>query len=188
MKLCPCGSGLERFELVDAAGIFCTFVCDDCEAGKRARYNPAIFDERGRYAMSGEENDIDVDTDSDEEATHCCGACGEASRPTETTWQQWLCPCCGAWNDKEEERFCETHQTYGCRCQQDEETYSYEPPKRLYQVTLTRTVIETVQINIWAADAELAEAEARRNASGHEWETLTDADTDITAEVEEIEQ
>jgi hypothetical protein len=31
MKLCPCGSGEPRRELVDARGIFCTFVCDKCE-------------------------------------------------------------------------------------------------------------------------------------------------------------
>jgi len=57
IKLCPCGSGLERYELKDAAGIFCTFVCDKCEDEKRKRFNPAIF-ESGPYAVSGEEEDI----------------------------------------------------------------------------------------------------------------------------------
>lgn len=42
-KPCPCGSGLPRFEIVDARGIFCTFACDKCEAAKRAKYRPAIF-------------------------------------------------------------------------------------------------------------------------------------------------
>jgi hypothetical protein len=58
MKLCPCGSGKERYDLTDAAGIFCTFVCEDCEAYKRSKYNPAIFDERGRYASSALEDDL----------------------------------------------------------------------------------------------------------------------------------
>jgi hypothetical protein len=35
MKTCPCGSGLPRRELKDARGIFCTFVCDKCEAEKK---------------------------------------------------------------------------------------------------------------------------------------------------------
>lgn len=42
-KSCNCGSGKPRYELVDAAGLFCTFVCEKCEAEKRKRYNPKIF-------------------------------------------------------------------------------------------------------------------------------------------------
>ena len=42
-KECPCGSGKERYDLVDARGIFCTFVCDDCEDAKRSKYRPDIF-------------------------------------------------------------------------------------------------------------------------------------------------
>lgn len=42
-KPCNCGSGKPRYELVDAAGIFCTFVCEKCEAEKRKKYNPKIF-------------------------------------------------------------------------------------------------------------------------------------------------
>lgn len=57
-KLCPCGSGLQRRDLRDAAGIFCTFVCNCCEQKKRATYNPAIFRTDTRYAMTGEEEDI----------------------------------------------------------------------------------------------------------------------------------
>jgi hypothetical protein len=33
----------ERRELIDARGIFCTFVCDKCEALKRTRFRPEIF-------------------------------------------------------------------------------------------------------------------------------------------------
>jgi hypothetical protein len=57
-KLCPCGSGLPRRELVDAAGIFCTFVCDKCEVEKRKHFNPSIFDTTSRYAVTGEEEDL----------------------------------------------------------------------------------------------------------------------------------
>ena len=57
-KPCPCGSGEYRRDLTDAAGIFCGFVCDACEAEKRARFNPAIFAAGSPYATSGEEEDI----------------------------------------------------------------------------------------------------------------------------------
>ena len=42
-KVCNCGSGKPRYELVDAAGIFCNFVCEKCEAEKKAKFNPRIF-------------------------------------------------------------------------------------------------------------------------------------------------
>lgn len=58
MKLCPCGSGQPRRELKDAAGIFCTFVCDKCERAKREQFNPAIFDRASTYAVTGDERDI----------------------------------------------------------------------------------------------------------------------------------
>ena len=43
MKTCSCGSGLPRRDLTDARGIFCAFVCDACERGRRASYRPEIF-------------------------------------------------------------------------------------------------------------------------------------------------
>ncbi len=61
VRLCSCGSGHESYELRDAAGIFCTFVCESCEARKRAGYDPAIFDMRSSYAATGEEADIGLD-------------------------------------------------------------------------------------------------------------------------------
>jgi len=57
-KTCPCGSGLSRWELHDAAGIFCAFYCDKCEREKRAKFDPAIFDGDSDYAVTGEEQDI----------------------------------------------------------------------------------------------------------------------------------
>jgi len=58
MKTCTCGSGEPRYALTDAAGIFCTYVCDKCEDAARKRYNPAIFEPHGVYACTGEEGDI----------------------------------------------------------------------------------------------------------------------------------
>lgn len=58
MKTCPCGSGEPRRELIDAAGIFCTFVCDKCEQEKRKRFNRRIFEPGTPYAITGDEEDI----------------------------------------------------------------------------------------------------------------------------------
>jgi hypothetical protein len=57
MKLCPCGSGEPREELVDARGIFCAFVCSQCEAGKRAGYRPDIFTDSNYWADEPIEGD-----------------------------------------------------------------------------------------------------------------------------------
>ncbi len=43
LRLRPCRSGHIRRDLCDAHGIFCTFICDACEARKRAAYDPKIF-------------------------------------------------------------------------------------------------------------------------------------------------
>ena len=37
-RLCPCGSGLERWELRDARGLFCCFICAECEERKRRAF------------------------------------------------------------------------------------------------------------------------------------------------------
>jgi hypothetical protein len=50
MKECFCGSGEPRRELKDARGIFCTFVCDRCEARKRAGYRADIFEDAAYWA------------------------------------------------------------------------------------------------------------------------------------------
>lgn len=42
-RLCHCGSGLQKRELLDARGIFCAYVCDVCESEKRKGYRPEIF-------------------------------------------------------------------------------------------------------------------------------------------------
>jgi hypothetical protein len=53
-KPCPCGSEKPRFELRDALGIFCTFICDDCEDEKRARFRPEIFSDPNWWQDTGE--------------------------------------------------------------------------------------------------------------------------------------
>lgn len=58
LKTCPCGSGLTRRELYDAAGNFCCYFCVTCGAEKKAKYNPSIFDPSSDYAKTGEEVDI----------------------------------------------------------------------------------------------------------------------------------
>lgn len=42
-KTCNCGSGLLRHELTDARGIFCAYVCDNCEDAHRQKYRRDIF-------------------------------------------------------------------------------------------------------------------------------------------------
>ena len=42
-KTCSCGSGLIREEMLDARGIFCCYMCDDCEVEKKSRFRPEIF-------------------------------------------------------------------------------------------------------------------------------------------------
>lgn len=61
---CSCGSGLERYPLKDAAGIFCAYVCEKCKAAKRSTYNPTIFASGTSYAGSGDEEDIYDEFDS----------------------------------------------------------------------------------------------------------------------------
>lgn len=52
---CSCGSGLDKFALKDARGIFCAYACEKCEALKRARYRPEIFEDASYQA----DEDID---------------------------------------------------------------------------------------------------------------------------------
>ena len=50
-----------RRGLYDAAGIFCCYVCDNCERAKRKIYRPEIFDDESTYAKTGDESDIGAD-------------------------------------------------------------------------------------------------------------------------------
>ena len=41
--ICRCGSGKERYGLSDARGIFCCYMCEDCEKEKRSRYRAEVL-------------------------------------------------------------------------------------------------------------------------------------------------
>jgi hypothetical protein len=44
IKTCMrCNNGKPRRALNDARGIFCSYVCEDCEKAVRAKYRPDIF-------------------------------------------------------------------------------------------------------------------------------------------------
>jgi hypothetical protein len=40
---CGCGSGLPRRSLLDGNGLFCAYVCTQCEDRVRARYRPETW-------------------------------------------------------------------------------------------------------------------------------------------------
>lgn len=44
-RRCYCGSGKPAHALNDARGIFCAYVCDDCERSVAARYRTDVFDD-----------------------------------------------------------------------------------------------------------------------------------------------
>lgn len=54
LRICNCGSGMPSYELLDAAGIYVSRVCEACEDSVRSRYAPEIWD-RTAYAMRAEE-------------------------------------------------------------------------------------------------------------------------------------
>lgn len=41
---CTCGSGRDRYPLADARGIFCKYVCEECEDETKKTYRPEIFE------------------------------------------------------------------------------------------------------------------------------------------------
>ena len=42
---CPCGSGEPSSPLIDARGIFCSYVCEACEEEVKSRYRPEVFED-----------------------------------------------------------------------------------------------------------------------------------------------
>jgi hypothetical protein len=88
-KPCRCGSGLTRYELLDAAGICCTFVCETCEPARRKEFKAIIFESGAPYAASGEEADIDIDKPQGQSDCRPHGTCSadstHASRPRRAT-------------------------------------------------------------------------------------------------------
>lgn len=55
--LCSCGSKEPRYELVDARGIFCAYVCTQCEEAVKAKYRPDIFEDGDYWADEPIEED-----------------------------------------------------------------------------------------------------------------------------------
>lgn len=49
-KICNCGSNKPRRALTDARGIFCTYVCDNCEQEKQSHYRPDVFSDANYWA------------------------------------------------------------------------------------------------------------------------------------------
>ena len=43
LEKCPCGSGESAESLLDARGIFCSYICTKCEATQQAKYRADIF-------------------------------------------------------------------------------------------------------------------------------------------------
>jgi len=41
--ICRCGSGQPKYELLDANGIFCAYVCSMCEEKEKSKYNSWVF-------------------------------------------------------------------------------------------------------------------------------------------------
>jgi len=56
---CACGSLLPRRELADARGIFCCYVCDECEAEKRSHFRADIFTDPHYPTIEDVEDDDD---------------------------------------------------------------------------------------------------------------------------------
>jgi len=42
---CSCGSGLDKYDLIDARGIFVAYVCDVCIDEVKSHFRPEIFND-----------------------------------------------------------------------------------------------------------------------------------------------
>lgn len=85
-KPCRCGSGLFDYDLSDAAGIFCAYVCEKCEPEVRRKYNPAIFNAGTVYSGTGEEEDIGLTEDLRAEAVSAEGFEKACTGPEGHSW------------------------------------------------------------------------------------------------------
>lgn len=57
-----------RWELRDARGIFCCFVCDKCEKQKREKYRVEIFTDPNYETSEAVEEEMDEDEGDDDYA------------------------------------------------------------------------------------------------------------------------
>ena len=65
-KLCSCGSNEPRYDLIDARGIFCCYVCDECKLRKALRYRVEVLEDPNYYCDEEIGDDIDEERDDNE--------------------------------------------------------------------------------------------------------------------------
>lgn len=65
-KLCSCGSGQSRYDLTDARGIFCCYVCDICKVSKASRYRIEVLEDSDYDCDEEIGDDIDEERDDNE--------------------------------------------------------------------------------------------------------------------------
>lgn len=65
-KLCLCGSGQSRYDLTDARGIFCCYVCDICKVSKASRYRIEVLEDPDYDCDEEIGDDIDEERDDNE--------------------------------------------------------------------------------------------------------------------------
>jgi len=87
--MCGCGALNHRYPLYDAAGIFCCYVCEECEAKRKSEFNPAIF-QGGAYAASGDEDLIGYEADMAGEVDPLMISDAEPQEPLRTVRIWWL--------------------------------------------------------------------------------------------------
>jgi hypothetical protein len=66
---CNCGSFYPKYELVDARGIFCTYVCEMCEPEKRKQFRTEIFEDANYDHDEPIEEDDGYEGDYEDEET-----------------------------------------------------------------------------------------------------------------------
>ena len=60
LRTCNCGSGLEKYALNDARGIFCTYACEDCEKEKMKEFRPEVFSDMNYEHDEPIDEDVEV--------------------------------------------------------------------------------------------------------------------------------
>lgn len=65
-KLCSCGSGQSRYDLTDARGIFCCYVCDICKPSKASRYRIEVLEDPDYDCDEEIGDDMDEERDDNE--------------------------------------------------------------------------------------------------------------------------
>ena len=56
-KTCRCGSGEDHYPLMDARGIFCGYVCSQCETQYKKKFRPEVFTNPNYWTTENVEED-----------------------------------------------------------------------------------------------------------------------------------